>query len=310
MDANKTRRMIRMDKKEEPLMDIDLPFPLVGIGKRNKIRRMFDLDKVAPGVSLMVPTDKISAFDVVMKSGILRKGEVLNRISSYWFNKTSGICPNHMISDDFWDFPEMEKLMPYKEQLKGRSMLIKKADVVPYECIVRSRLLGSAFASYEKTGEICGIELPKGMEEGDKLPNFIFTPSTKAEYGQHDQNISWDRMADEIGKSVTAMLEMFSLKIFEHMSAELARRGIELYDAKFEFGFVDDGDGNVLLTLIDEVGTPDCMRISSGNDKDILRNWLVFHGFHKKAPMELPARLANKISRAYVETCRKITNPV
>lgn len=301
--------LIRMKERDKPLMEIVLSFPKVG--GQNKIREMFDVSDVAPGMLLMVVTDRISAFDVVMESGISRKGEVLNRISSYWFKQTRNICPNHLYTDDFRNFPKalQQELMPYKEVLKGRSMLVQKADVIPYECIVRSYLLGSAFASYEQTGKICGIPLPEGLKKGDKLPVPIFTPSTKAEYGQHDQNISWKRMASDIGRKTALVLEMFSLKIFEYMSAELSLKGIELYDAKFEFGFVDDGDGNALLTLIDEI-SPDSFRISSGNDKDILRNWLMSVGYDKKTPIELPDWLVDKLSNAYIQTCREITNPV
>ena len=290
-----------MDRKEKPLMEINLPFRLLSSGK---IRRIFDLGKILPGKLLIVTLDVISAFDVVMNNGVLRKGKVLNEISAFHFKQTAGICPNHLITADFDSFPPalQKKLADYRELLIGRVMLVKKAKVIPVECIVRGRLLGSAWKAYQKDGAICGIELPAGMNKGDRLPAPIFTPSTKAEYGKHDENISFEEMAKIVGFKTAQLLRAYSLSLFCELANQAQLKGVELTDTKFEFGYL-----NGKIIQIDESGTPDSSRFDPDLSKQIIRDYLESISYDKKTPIYLPQKIIDKTSKNYLKIHEIIT---
>lgn len=289
-----------MGQKREPLMEIDLPFPQIG---KNKIRRMFDVSEIQKDKILMVTTDKVSAFDVVQKDGIPSKGEVLTRISAFWFKKTALVCPNHFITNEFESLPQelQERLSLYRGSLEGRMMLVQKAKPIMVECIVRGSLLGSAWESYRKTGEVCEIKLPHGLKKGDKLPALIFTPSTKAGSGEHDENISFSQMVSLVGIKTARLLRAYSLSIYSHMANLSARRGIEIPDTKFEFGY-----SNGQIIQIDESGTPDSSRYVPDLSKQLLRDYL--ESINKRTtPIFLPKPLIEKIRQNYVKSCQIIT---
>ena len=227
---------------------------------------------------LMVATDRISAFDFILPDEIPFKGEVLNRISAFWFNKFADIVPNHLISIDVDDFPA--SFAEYRNYLAGRSMLVKKAKTIPIECIVRGYLTGSGKKTYDENGTVCGIKLPAGLTEASKLPEPIFTPSTKAALGDHDENISFEKCAEIVGEDIATQIRDLSLKIYKAAAEYAATRGIVIADTKFEFGIID---GKV--TLIDECLTPDSSRfwpaatyeegkVQPSYDKQYVRNWL------------------------------------
>ena len=202
---------------------------------------------------LMVASDRISAYDFILPDEIPHKGEILTRISAFWFERFADLMPNHMISCDVADFPE--EFQQYGDYLAGRSMLVKKAQTVPIECIVRGYLTGSGKKTYDADGTVCGIKLPEGLTEASKLPQPIFTPSTKAELGDHDENISFQRCCEIVGDEVALQLRSASLAIYKAAAEYAATRGIIIADTKFEFGFIDGK-----LTLIDECLTPDSSR--------------------------------------------------
>ena len=208
---------------------------------RGKVRDIYD----AGDNLLMVATDRISAYDFILPDEIPFKGEVLNRISAFWFDKFADIVPNHMVSIDTADFPE--EFAQYRDYLAGRSMLVKKAEPIMVECIVRGYLTGSGKKTYDADGTVCGIKLPAGLTEASKLPEPLFTPSTKAAIGDHDENISFERCCDIVGTEVATQLRDLSLKIYTAAADYAATRGIIIADTKFEFGMID---GKV--TLIDE----------------------------------------------------------
>ena len=293
-------------EEEKVLMEIDLPFPRIGKGK-NKVREMFDTSEIAKDTLLMVATDRVSVYDVILLSGIPGKGKVLTSISAYWFWTTEYICPNHLITDSFDVLLKTgfeEKLGPYEEKLKGRVMLVTKAEPIPAECIVRDRPLGSGWKSYQKTGKICGIKLPQGLNKGDKLPAPIFTPSTKAEYGEHDENITFEQMCEIVGARTAQTLRAYSLSIYSYIAIEAFIKGIEVPDTKFEFGRrLSDGQ----IIQIDESGTPDSSRFDPDYSKQPLRDYLDSIGWDKEIPIELPIEVIEKTSRDYIEGCRIIT---
>ena len=227
---------------------------------------------------LMVASDRISAYDFILPDEIPHKGEILTRISAFWFERFADLIPNHMISCNVADLPEEFK--PYADYLAGRSMLVKKAQTVPIECIVRGYLTGSGKKTYDEDGTVCGIKLPAGLTEASKLPEPIFTPSTKAELGDHDENISFERRCDIVGTEVAEQLRDASLSIYKAAAEYAATRGIIIADTKFEFGFIDGR-----LTLIDECLTPDSSRfwpadsyeegkVQPSYDKQYVRDWL------------------------------------
>ncbi|MCC7475743.1 MAG: phosphoribosylaminoimidazolesuccinocarboxamide synthase [Pirellulales bacterium] len=275
--------------------------------RRGKVRDIYDLGDTL----LLVSTDRLSAFDWVLPTGIPDKGRVLTQLSRFWFEKFKDV-PNHMISCDVDDFdlpPGVDR-----EPLEGRSMLVRKTRVVPIECVVRGYLSGSGWSEYQRTGTVCGIELPTGLSESDKLPGPIFTPATKAEQGLHDENISYDETCARVGSELAKLLSQRSLELYSGGAGYAATRGIIIADTKFEFGLLDDE-----LILIDEVLTPDSSRFwpadryqpgkgQSSFDKQFVRDWLIQSGWDKNSPPpELPAEVVANTRAKYIEAFEKIT---
>ncbi|MBN1795883.1 MAG: phosphoribosylaminoimidazolesuccinocarboxamide synthase [Sedimentisphaerales bacterium] len=275
---------------------------------RGKVRDIYDLgDKL-----LIVATDRLSAFDVVMANGIPYKGIVLTKISRFWFDFLGDSIEHHLISDDVNDYPE--PFCEHPDQLEGRSMLVKKVNVLPVECVIRGYLAGSGWKEYKQSGTVCGQKLPKGLKQCDKLPKLIFTPATKAERGAHDENISFERCAEIIGKDKARYVRDKSMWIFKKASEYAESRGIILSDTKFEWGIVD---GRIIL--IDEVLTPDSSRFWPGDkyepgrdqesfDKQFVRNYLEGINFDKSGPgVVLPVDIVEKTSAKYIECYERLT---
>ena len=274
---------------------------------RGKVRDIYDAGENL----LMVATDRISAFDFILPDEIPFKGEVLNRISAFWFDKFAGIVPNHLVSIDPADFPE--EFAEYRDYLAGRAMLVKKAQTIPIECIVRGYLTGSGKKTYDENGTVCGIQLPEGLTEASKLPEPLFTPSTKAEIGDHDENISFERCCEVVGEDIATQIRDLSLKIYKAAAEYAATRGIIIADTKFEFGVID---GKV--TLIDECLTPDSSRfwpaasyeegkIQPSYDKQFVRNWLKANWDMTGETPHLPAEVIDGTSEHYREAFQIIT---
>ena len=274
---------------------------------RGKVRDIYDAGENL----LMVATDRISAFDFILPDEIPFKGEVLNRISAFWFDKFADIVPNHLVSIDPADFPE--EFAEYRDYLAGRAMLVKKAQTIPIECIVRGYLTGSGKKTYDENGTVCGIQLPEGLTEASKLPEPLFTPSTKAEIGDHDENISFERCCEIVGEDIAAQIRDLSLMIYKAAAEYAATRGIIIADTKFEFGVID---GKV--TLIDECLTPDSSRfwpaasyeegkIQPSYDKQFVRNWLKANWDMTGETPHLPAEVIDGTSERYREAFQIIT---
>lgn len=274
---------------------------------RGKVRDIYDAGENL----LMVATDRISAFDFILPDEIPFKGEVLNRISAFWFDKFADIVPNHLVSIDPADFPE--EFSEYRDYLVGRAMLVKKAQTIPIECIVRGYLTGSGKKTYDENGTVCGIQLPEGLTEASKLPEPLFTPSTKAEIGDHDENISFERCCEIVGEDIATQIRDLSLKIYKAAAEYAATRGIIIADTKFEFGVID---GKV--TLIDECLTPDSSRfwpaasyeegkIQPSYDKQFVRNWLKANWDMTGETPHLPAEVIDGTSERYREAFQIIT---
>ena len=274
---------------------------------RGKVRDIYDAGENL----LMVATDRISAFDFILPDEIPFKGEVLNRISAFWFDKFAGIVPNHLVSIDPADFPE--EFAEYRDYLAGRAMLVKKAQTIPIECIVRGYLTGSGKKTYDEDGTVCGIQLPEGLTEASKLPEPLFTPSTKAEIGDHDENISFERCCEIVGEDIATQIRDLSLKIYKAAAEYAATRGIIIADTKFEFGVID---GKV--TLIDECLTPDSSRfwpaasyeegkIQPSYDKQFVSNWLKANWDMTGETPHLPAEVIDGTSERYREAFQIIT---
>ena len=274
---------------------------------RGKVRDIYDAGENL----LMVATDRISAFDFILPDEIPFKGEVLNRISAFWFDKFADIVPHHLVSIDPADFPE--EFAEYRDYLAGRAMLVKKAQTIPIECIVRGYLTGSGKKTYDENGTVCGIQLPEGLTEASKLPEPLFTPSTKAEIGDHDENISFERCCEIVGEDIAAQIRDLSLKIYKAAAEYAATRGIIIADTKFEFGVID---GKV--TLIDECLTPDSSRfwpaasyeegkIQPSYDKQFVRNWLKANWDMTGETPHLPAEVIDGTSERYREAFQIIT---
>ena len=274
---------------------------------RGKVRDIYDAGENL----LMVATDRISAFDFILPDEIPFKGEVLNRISAFWFDKFADIVPNHLVSIDPADFPE--EFAEYRDYLAGRAMLVKKAQTIPIECIVRGYLTGSGKKTYDENGTVCGIQLPEGLTEDSKLPEPLFTPSTKAEIGDHDENISFERCCEIVGEDIATQIRDLSLKIYKAAAEYAATRGIIIADTKFEFGVID---GKV--TLIDECLTPDSSRfwpaasyeegkIQPSYDKQFVRNWLKANWDMTGETPHLPAEVIDGTSERYREAFQIIT---
>lgn len=284
--------------------------PTLKLVNRGKVRDVYDL-----GDSLLfVATDRISAFDVVMPNGIPQKGKVLTQISLFWFDLMSSWLSNHLITADIASRPELK---PYASDLAGRSMIVKKANVLPVECIVRGYLVGSGWKDYQATGSVSGIPLRPGYRQAEKLDEPLFTPSTKAEQGQHDEPISFAETARIIGAEKAGIVRDLALKIYRTAADYAAERGIILADTKFEFGEIDGK-----ITLIDEVLTPDSSRFWPREqykigtspvslDKQFVRDYLETLDWNKTAPgPELPAEVIKRTAEKYLEAYTTLTGKV
>lgn len=277
-------------------------YPLLS---RGKVRDIYDVDEKT---LLIVTTDRMSAFDVIMNEPIPYKGVILNQITLFWMEKFKDIIPNHLIESDVNRFPAA--LAPWKDELEGRAVIVRKAKPLPVECIVRGYITGSGWKDYKATGTLCGYKLPANLRESDKLEPALFTPSTKAELGQHDENISVAQAAELLGAETAAQVERTTLAIYEAGRTYAAGRGIIVADTKFEFGFIDGK-----LHLIDEVLTPDSSRFWPADqyqpgqgqpsfDKQYLRDWLEKQPWNKQPPPpalpeEIVKATANRYQEAY-----------
>jgi phosphoribosylaminoimidazole-succinocarboxamide synthase len=274
---------------------------------RGKVRDIYDLGDQL----LIVATDRISAFDVIMPNPIPDKGKVLNQISRFWFETTEDIVPNHMIATTVDDFPE--GCQKHRDMLEGRSMLVKKTEPFPVECVVRGYLSGSGWNEYQKTGKICGIELPTGLVESSKLEEPIFTPATKEELGAHDENIPFEVVVGKLGQDLAQRVREASVAIYKKARDLADRRGIIIADTKFEFGLVGGS-----LILIDEVLTPDSSRFwpkdeyapggpQKSFDKQFLRDYLLTLDWDKSPPApELPQEIIEKTREKYLEAYKRL----
>ncbi|MGQ9920910.1 MAG: phosphoribosylaminoimidazolesuccinocarboxamide synthase [Desulfobacca sp.] len=283
--------------------------PGLGPVRRGKVR---DVYLLSDGRLLIVATDRISAFDVVMDDPIPDKGRILNQISVYWFQRCQDLVPNHLISTNVQDFPPA--CQDFAALLAGRSMLVHEAKPLPIECIVRGYLAGSGWQEYQTTGAICGEKLPPGLQEAAKLPTPIFTPSTKAELGRHDENITFAEVAARLGADLAHKVRDLSLAIYQRAHDEAAAKGIIIADTKFEFGLIGDR-----LVLIDEVLTPDSSRFwpraeyrpgrpQRSFDKQYLRDYLLSLGWNKQPPPPpLPAAVIANTRQKYLEALRLLT---
>lgn len=276
---------------------------------RGKVRDIYDL-----GDSLLiVASDRLSAFDVIMTNGIPKKGIVLTQISKFWFEMLGDQVPHHVITDKVSEYPA--PFCNHADQLEGRSMLVKKVKVLPIECIIRCYITGSGWKDYLKTQSVCGIDLPAGLKQCDRLPELLFTPSTKAELGEHDENISFDQCVEIIGLDNAEYIRDKSLEVFTMGSKHAESKGIILADTKFEWGV--DPDGQIIL--IDEVLTPDSSRFWPADkyapgrdqesfDKQFVRNYLEDINFDKSGPgVELPADIVEKTAAKYAEAFERLT---
>nr|WP_294398700.1 phosphoribosylaminoimidazolesuccinocarboxamide synthase [uncultured Senegalimassilia sp.] len=274
---------------------------------QGKVRDIYDLgDKL-----LMVATDRISAFDYILEDEIPHKGAVLTQISLFWLEQLKDVIGNHLISADVADLPE--QFEPYADYLRGRFMLVKKAEMFPVECIVRGYLAGSGLKEYQKQGTVCGIQLPEGLVNSSKLPEPIFTPSTKAEIGDHDENISFERCAEILGEDAATQLRDLAIKVYSVARDHAAENGIIIADTKFEFGVID---GQIILA--DEVLTPDSSRFWPGDayepgrdqasfDKQYVRDWLNANWDRQGNPPHLPQEVIERTSQKYIAAYEKIS---
>ncbi len=282
--------------------------PELKLINRGKVRDLYDLGEYL----LIVTTDRISAFDVIMNEGIPQKGYVLTQISKFWFEQMADLIPNHIIATEVDDFPAITH--QYRDQLEGRSMLTKKASPLPIECIVRGYISGSGWKEYQKQGSVCSIPLPAGLTQSDKLPQTLFTPSTKAELGEHDENISFEKAAELCGQELAQKVSDISIKIYERAREFAATKGIIIADTKFEFGMYNDE-----LIWIDEALTPDSSRFWPADeyqpggaqpsfDKQFLRDYLETLDWGKTAPAPaLPEEIVRKTGEKYMEALKRLT---
>ncbi len=282
--------------------------PELNLVNRGKVRDIYDLGEHL----LIVTSDRISAFDVIMDEGIPQKGYVLTQISRFWFEQMADLIPNHLISTEVDDFPAITH--QYREQLEGRSMLTKKAQPLPVECIVRGYLSGSGWKEYQKLGSVCSIPLPEGLVQSDKLPETLFTPSTKAELGEHDENISFEETIQLCGRNISEQVRDISIKIYERAREFADTKGLIIADTKFEFGMLNDQ-----LIWIDEALTPDSSRFwpkdtyqpgqaQPSFDKQFLRDYLETLDWGKQAPApKLPEEIVRKTGEKYLEALKRLT---
>lgn len=281
---------------------------------RGKVR---DIYALSADQLLFVATDRISAFDHVLGSGIPFKGKILTRLSLFWFDLLKPIVPNHLLTADTAHFPP--ELQPFLDQLEGRSMLVKRAKMFPVECVVRGYISGSGWKDYQQTGSICGIKLPAGLRESDRLPEPIFTPAAKINTGGHDENISYETVEKTIGETYANTLRTLTLKIYEKASEHAASKGLILADTKFEFGLITDKSGNEQIVLADEVLTPDSSRYWPADsynpggpqpsfDKQFVRDYLESIHWNKQAPAPaLPHEVVLRTSEKYLDAYRSLT---
>ena len=279
--------------------------PLLG---RGKVRDLYAIDDKL----LLVASDRISAFDHVLGTGIPGKGKILTQISLFWFEMMAPIVPNHLITADVRAFPS--ELQPYADQLEDRSMLVKRANMFPVECVARGYLAGTGWKDYKATGALCGIPLPSGLIDGSRLPEPIFTPATKSQDGAHDENIGFEEVENVIGAADAVELKRLTLAIYQKAAAHAESRGLILADTKFEFGRTQDG-----IVLADEVLTPDSSRFWDGKawkpggpqpsfDKQFVRDYLESVRWNKQAPApSLPADVAERTQAKYLEAFRLLT---
>jgi phosphoribosylaminoimidazole-succinocarboxamide synthase len=277
--------------------------------KQGKVRDLYDLGDAM----LIVATDRLSAFDVVLPDGIPNKGKVLTQISTFWFNRLADIVPHHILATDIEDIPEPFRSAP--EIFAGRSMLVKKTRPLPVECVVRGYITGSGWSEYRKLGSVCGIPLPAGLVESQKLPQPVFTPTTKAEQGLHDENISFSTVVNIVGKEIADKLRDLSIEIYSRGAEYALTRGIIIADTKFEFGL----DGSGAIVWIDEALTPDSSRfwptdryVPGGSqpsfDKQFVRDYLVSLNWDKKPPApRLPANIITTTAQKYEDALKRLT---
>ncbi len=282
-------------------------FKTLKLKGRGKVRDIYDLgDRL-----LIVATDRMSAFDVVMPNPIPDKGRILTQLSRFWFDLTKDLVPNHVLSTEVGDYPK--ECQPYQEMLRGRSMLVVKTEVLPVECVIRGYLSGSGWEEYQKTGEVCGITLPKGLWESSKLEEPIFTPATKAEIGLHDENITFEKVEKTIGKDLAQKVKSLSLAIYKKARDFADQRGILISDTKMEFGVKSEK-----LFLIDELLTPDSSRFwpkdeyqpggpQKSFDKQFLRDYLLTIRWNKNPPApQLPEEIVKKTREKYLEAYERL----
>jgi phosphoribosylaminoimidazole-succinocarboxamide synthase len=290
--------------REEVLLETKLPLPLI---TRGKVRDIYDL-----GDSLLfIASDRISAFDCILGSGIPCKGRILTQMSLFWFDFLQDVVPSHLLTANVAEYPR--KLSRYRKKLEGRSMLVKKAQMIQVECVARGYLAGSGWKEYREKGSICGIPLPPGMRDGDRLPEPIFTPATKAQTG-HDMNVSFQYVAKLLGVDLAGQLRDLTLDLYGRAATYALQRGIIVADTKFEFGFV-----NERLVLADEVLTPDSSRYWPADtyrpgapqysfDKQYVRDYLETLSWNKRPPAPaLPAEIVNKTTEKYEEAFTRLT---
>ena len=285
----------------------DLPLPLLA---RGKVRELYAVDDDAV---LVVASDRLSAYDVVLPTPIPDKGAVLTGLSLWWFGQLAGIVPNHLITADVAEYPS--ELAAWRDGLRGRSMLCRRLEMLPVECVARGHLTGSGLAEYAASGSVCGVPLPPGLVDGSRLPSPVFTPATKAAEGEHDENVPFSAVEALVGASVAAELRRLTLAVYARGAALAESRGVLLADTKLEFGFDPAG----VLTLGDEVLTPDSSRFWPADawrpgrpqpsyDKQYVRDWLTASGWDRTAPgPELPPDVVEQTRARYVEAYERLT---
>jgi phosphoribosylaminoimidazole-succinocarboxamide synthase len=285
----------------------DLPLPLLA---RGKVRELYEVDDQH---LLLIASDRLSAYDVVLPTPVPDKGAVLTGLSVWWFEQLADLVPNHLVTARVADFPA--SLQPHAEALRGRSMLCRRLDMVPVECVARGYLTGSGLADYRTSGGVCGEQLPPGLQDGSRLPEPVFTPATKAAVGDHDENVSYDAVVGQVGADLAAELRRITLAVYGRGAQLAAERGILLADTKLELGHDSAG----ALTLGDEVLTPDSSRFWPADgwrpgqaqpsfDKQYVRDWLDASGWDRTAPgPELPADVVEQTRARYVEAYERLT---
>ncbi|MBT3182277.1 MAG: phosphoribosylaminoimidazolesuccinocarboxamide synthase [Deltaproteobacteria bacterium] len=286
---------------------LETKIPGLKLKARGKVRDIYDLGDEL----LIITTDRISAFDVILPNPIPGKGEVLTQMAKFWFKRSENLIPNHLSGTSIFDVISDQTMA---SELESRSMIVKKANALPVEAIVRGYLSGSGWKEYQRSESVCSIKLPSGLIESSKLPETIFTPSTKAEIGEHDENISFDRMVDLVGKDISERVKSISVKIYNESASYALDKGIIIADTKFEFGILNNE-----LIIIDEMLTPDSSRFwpkdgyEAGRsqpsfDKQFVRDWLSSTGWDKNPPApELPRDIAEKTAEKYREALQRLT---